>query len=387
MSDTIRNDRWVLVAAGLLVAGGLGYGVARLSGDRAGSDGVAEPSPGAGTAREVQMPDSYLELMNIAVEPVSVGDLAAEVQAPGTVVAATNGQAVVATRVPGILEKANRKLGDEVKAGEVLAVVASREAASIAADRATAESRLALARSVLKREQGLYSQKVTPRQDLEAAEAGLAAAEAEAARAQAAAVTAGVSNDGRTLSLTSPIAGRITSANAVVGAFLEPGTELFRVADPRFVLIEAAVPAAEARRIKAGVPALVTTGTGDALRATVASVTPTLSDETRAATATLSLEEGQPGPAPGEFVQVVIRSGATAATGIVVPEEAVQKIDGRDAVFVRTGDGFRIVPVVVGVRSGHRASIASGLGDGDRVATRNAFLLKAEATKGAGDDE
>ncbi len=387
MMDADRNSRWVLVAGALLVAGGLGFGLAQLTRDQASSDGTGNQAAAVGIARDLQMPESYLTLMNIAVEPVSVGDLGAEIQAPGAVVAATNGQATVTARAAGTLARVNRKLGDEVKAGEILAIVASREAAAMAAESAIARSRADLARSVLQREQRLYNQKVTPRQDLESAEAAFTAAEAEATRAQATAAAAGLSSDGRTLAVTSPIAGRVTSANAVVGTYVDPATELFRVADPRFVLIEAAVPASEARRIKAGDTARVTAGSGDPLQATVVSVTPTLSERTRSATATLSLAEEQAMPAPGELVQVVIKTSADGATGIVVPDEAVQKVDGHDAAFVRTENGFRVVPVVVGVRSGHRAAILSGLKAGDTVATRNAFLLKAEVAKGAEDEE
>ncbi len=387
MMDADRNSRWVLVAGALLVAGGLGFGLAQLTRDQASSDGTGNQAAAVGIARDLQMPESYLTLMNIAVEPVSVADLGAEIQAPGAVVAATNGQATVTARAAGTLARVNRKLGDEVKAGEILAIVASREAAAMAAESAIARSRADLARSVLQREQRLYNQKVTPRQDLESAEAAFAAAEAEATRAQATAAAAGLSSDGRTLAVTSPIAGRVTSANAVVGTYVDPATELFRVADPRFVLIEAAVPASEARRIKAGDTARVTAGSGDPLQATVVSVTPTINERTRSATATLSLAEEQPMPAPGELVQVVIKTGVAGATGIVVPDEAVQKIDGHDVAFVRTESGFRVAPVVVGVRSAHRAAILSGLMAGDTVATRNAFLLKAEVTKGAEDEE
>jgi cobalt-zinc-cadmium efflux system membrane fusion protein len=43
--------------------------------------------------------------------------------------------------------------------------------------------------------------------------------------------------------------------------------------------------------------------------------------------------------------------------------------------------------VLVGIRSGGSAQILSGARAGEQVATRNAFLLKAEMNKGAGDDE
>ena len=78
------------------------------------------------------------------------------------------------------------------------------------------------------------------------------------------------------------------------------------------------------------------------------------------------------------------RAGPSA---IVIPDEAVQNVDGRDVVFIRTAKGFVVQPVVVAARSAGRASIVSGLQAGQSVATRNAFLLKAELAKGSEDEE
>ena len=86
---------------------------------------------------------------------------------------------------------------------------------------------------------------------------------------------------------------------------------------------------------------------------------------------------------------VVVITPKVAASGaaIILPEDAIQNLDGRDVVFARTADGFRVQPVRVAARSGGRASVVSGLKPGDQVATRNAFLLKAEMGKGQDDDE
>ena len=75
------------------------------------------------------------------------------------------------------------------------------------------------------------------------------------------------------------------------------------------------------------------------------------------------------------------------AAGLTVPESAVQNMDGRDVLFVKTDQGFRARPVLIGARSGGIAQVISGVAAGDLVATRNAFLVKAEAKKNAGDDE
>ena len=70
---------------------------------------------------------------------------------------------------------------------------------------------------------------------------------------------------------------------------------------------------------------------------------------------------------------------------VVVPEAAVQRHDGRSAVFVREGERFYVREVTVG-RHGHVdgqrvVEIVDGLEAGARVATVNSFLVKAELEK------
>jgi cobalt-zinc-cadmium efflux system membrane fusion protein len=254
------------------------------------------------------------------------------------------------------------------------------------ADQSIAESKAALARSALAREQDLYNQRVTPRQDLERAQAELAVAEAEVKRTKEAAATAHVTSDGR-ISVTSPLAGKIISATAALGTFVQPESELFHIADSKFIQIEAAVTTTDAQRIAIGDPASIAIPSGGMLPAAVRSVSPVVNEQTRAATVVLSLTGAHESLSPGQIVQVTITPKASAPPGIVVPEEAVQNVGGRSVLFVRTADGFKIQPVVVGARSAGRVSIASGVNAGQTIATTNAFFLKAELGKGAGEEE
>ena len=83
-------------------------------------------------------------------------------------------------------------------------------------------------------------------------------------------------------------------------------------------------------------------------------------------------------------MRIFTRDGQ-ASGGVSVPEEAIQTVEGREVVFVRTATGFVPAPVMVGQRTAGRAQIISGLSAGQTVATRNAFLLKAAL--GAGEVE
>jgi cobalt-zinc-cadmium efflux system membrane fusion protein len=382
-SPEARNRRWVTTAAAAAVAAAAGFGIAKIT----SRPGAAPPAPAvaAGPAT-LQIEPAQIVAAGIVVQPIASGNLNAEIVAPASVASAPNGEAVVTAHAAGAVTHLTKRLGDPVRAGEVLALVESKDAAAIAAQRTSAEARANLARQTAARERRLYEQRGSPRQDVEQAQAELVAAEAEARGARNAAAAAHLTSDGRAVAVTSPLSGRITVQTAALGAFVQPETELFRVADPRFVQVQVQVTAADAARIAPGDPAVLAGPGGAALNAMVRSVTPALDPNTRAATVVLALS-GQTALTPGETLQARITPKAAAATGIVVPEEAIQNVDGRDAVFVRTAKGFRVQPVTVGSRGGGRASIVSGVKAGQSIATRNAFLLKAEFGKGAEDEE
>lgn len=384
----------VLLAVAIAGAAALGYFAA--SRPSSGSEGkTAEPAANAASApkadaAELKIPADYVKAANIGVETAAASDVRSELLLPAVVSAAPGAEAAVVSRANGTLVRVMRRLGDTVAAGDVLASIESLDAASMVSDRRVAQAKVDLARKTLAREKSLFDQGVTPRQALEAAQAELDVAEAEIQRATAVAGAARVGNDGRTLTIVSPIAGRVTSLSAIVGGHVSPDAELFRVAKPGAVQIEAPLTADDLRRVAVGDAATVLSRSGGPVPATVRGLTPGVSATTRAATVILVPNAGPGATAllAGEGVQVRLHARSSASQpGVAVPEEAVQNLDGRDVVFVRTPEGFRAQPVYVGTRSGGLAQIVSGLQASQQVATRNAFLLKAEAKKNAGDDE
>lgn len=384
----IPQDKRLLggVAAAVLVAAAGGFTVARWTTDtpvapatEGGKTEAAEPE--AAPSDTLVMSAEMMKSAGVATETVNPGGLAAEIVAQATVAPSPTGEAIVTARAGGAVTRVFKRLGDPVRRGETLAIVESRDAAQIAADRTAAAAKATLAQRNLARERYLYSQKVSPRVDLETAQAEAASAAAEARRASVAVGAANVTSDGRGVVVASPIGGRVTSENVSLGAFVQPETELFRVADPSQIQIEAAIGPADAQRLAPGDRATVDLPDGTTTSARVRAVTPTLSGETRAATAVLDVIGGRLQPGLALRVRLFPSRGGVSAA-IVVPEEAVQSLNGRDMVFVRTPKGFKATPVTTGQRSAGRIEIVSGLGAGQTIATKNAFLLKAELGKG-----
>lgn len=385
-----RTPTWVLVAGAAAVAGALGFSAAHwLAANNQPAAAAVSKSAAAGApaareaaALEVKIPADYLAGARIAVEPVTSGGLEAEILTAGTVVAPPNSEASIVARASGSINRVNRQLGDTVRAGEALAQVDSLEAATMAAERNVANARLDLARKTFARESSLFSQGVTPRQEMEAAQSALAVAQTEVQRASSVAIAAHVSADGKSVSVVSPIAGRITAHTAMLGGYVQPQTELFRVAGDGKLQVEASLPVADIGRVVIGDKATIIAAGGTPVAATVRSVTPTVSGSTRAATVVLTPVSSARQMVTGEGVQARLHV-SNGAAGMVVPEDAVQNVDGHDVLFVRTKDGFRVQPVLVGARSRGVAQIVSGVKAGELVATRNAFLVKADMIKSA----
>ena len=382
-----RDNRLIYGAALAVVLAALGgFGLARCTTDKPAAVAATAHEDEAAPPEDIKVTAQAIQSAGIGVTTINAGGLSSEILAQGTVVVTPGGQAILTARAAGAVTRIYKGLGDPVKAGEILALIESRDAGQISADRAGAKARATLAQLNLAREKSLYEQKVSPRIDYEQAQAEASAAQAELRRTDAAAGAAHVTGDGHSVAVVSPIAGRITGNTVTLGAFVQPETELFRVADPNLIQIEAAISAADTQRITAGDRAVIEMPDGAIIEARVRSVTPSLNAETRAATAVLDVVGGQ--IQPGLSVRARLFPAITSqSTAIVVPDEAVQSVNGRDVVFVRTKDGFTATPVTVGQRSAGRAEITGGLTSGQSIATRNAFYLKAELGKGAGEEE
>lgn len=384
LETTIDRKRLLVGAAvATLIIGSAGVMIGRT---------ILAPAPAsveAGEGEEERHVEGLVEMdakrataAGIVTDVAQAGTLGAEIIAQGVVASAPDGEAILTARADGAVVRITKGLGDAVGAGEAIAYLESRDAAAIAAERSTAAARATLARSTYERERRLFEAKVTARQDYEAARAALSEADAELRRAQSAASTSKVSADGGTLAVTSLIAGRITKADARLGAFVSAGTELFRVADPSRIQVNAAVLPADARRVAPGDRAVIELIGGETVGATVRSATPSLDPESKVATLVLTPDSGAQ-LTPGQGLRVrIIPQGAAATSTIGLPEEAVQSVEGREVVFVKTAKGFQAMNVTIGQRSAGRVEIIAGLKPGSVVATSGAFLLKAELGKG-----
>lgn len=114
-------------------------------------------------------------------------------------------------------------------------------------------------------------------------------------------------------------------------------------------------------------------------------VSPLLDKETRSARVVAALDNPDRVWRPGSFVTAAIAVDSRQVP-VAVPAAAVQTVDGRKVVFVRTPEGFEKRDVALGRRDDGIVEVMSGLSAGETIAASNTFPLKAELSK-PGDEE
>jgi cobalt-zinc-cadmium efflux system membrane fusion protein len=89
---------------------------------------------------------------------------------------------------------------------------------------------------------------------------------------------------------------------------------------------------------------------------------------------------------PGMFATAEISAGNSAKQAILIPSSAIQRFDGRPAVFLQQQDGsFTKRDLELGRGFGGNVEVKSGLKEGDPVVVAGAFTLKSELLKGEGE--
>ena len=322
----------------------------------------------------------------IEVTRPTVGGAAGAIELSATIEGDPQGVQVVSAALGGRLISLTRNLGQPVKRGDTLAIIESREAASLQAEVEAARARAALAQSNLRREQRLFAEKVSPEQDLITARtAATEAAIALRLAQQQLSATGGGGGGLNRIAIRAPISGQVIARSAILGQTVAADAELFRVADLSKVTIATSLLPADAGGVKPGARVEVT-APGRRQDARVTFVSPILDETTRLVPVIATIDNSSGQWRIGETVGASIIMPAGGDRTVTVPSTAVQMINDKPFVFVRTATGFQATAVTLGRTNGGQVTVTSGLSGTERIASTNSFTLKAELGKGGGMD-
>jgi len=356
------------------------FALTACGGAQAPAENHAEAEAGHGEEGIVTLTDQQIATTGIEIVSPTIGGNGGAIELPALLESDPNATRIVAATVPGRIVELRHNLGDSVRRGEALAVLESREAAGLQAEVQRALADAELARSTLKRDEALYVRGFRPLREVEISRATAKRAEValQLARQQLAA-SGGRGGSFNRIVIAAPISGQIIARTAVLGqnfAADAAETELFRIARLDRVTVKLSLPPAEAGRVRPGM-AVQITAPGRSQVARISFVSPALDPETRQVPVIATLDNRGGQWRAGEPVTASIQLPGGGGATIHVPSTAVQTVEGKTVVFVRTKEGFRAVPVTVGRQDGAMMVVTSGINGNERIAAANSFTLKS----------
>ena len=274
-------------------------------------------------------------------------------------------------------------VGQVVKAGTVLAQMASPDFGQAQADAARAAVDAQLTQKSLARQRELLAAGVIARKDFEQAEADAARAQAEVARAQARArLYGGAGSVNQQLGLVSTIGGIVVERN------LNPGQELrpdqsgvgvpapFVVSDPTSLWVQIDARERDVGSLKVGsqFELIVPTLPNEKFVGKVLASSDAIDPTTR--TIKVRGEVANPDRRLKAEMLATVRLERHLGGGLLIPASAVVLRGTEHVVFVQSGPGvFEPKDVKLSYQDSKLAVVSRGLEAGDKVVSENALLL------------
>ncbi|WP_342248041.1 efflux RND transporter periplasmic adaptor subunit [Pseudomonas sp. OTU2001] len=394
----MTNPRKIAILAATIAALGLGGlawtgNLGNASSTETRHDDHGEGSHGhdeeqAGEGHEEEAGKLHLSIAQIEAAGVQLADagpreLGTAISFPGEIRFDEDRTAHVVPRVPGVVESVQAELGQAVKRGEVLAVIASQQISDLRSEQQAAQRRLELARLTFQREQQLWQERISAEQDYLQARQVLQEAEIALVNARQKVAAVGPAGAGNRYELRAPFDAVVVEKHLTVGEVVDETSNAFTLSDLSRVWATFAVAPRDLDKVTTGRNVTVSApDLGARVEGKINYVGSLLGEQNRAATVRATLANPNGAWRPGLFVNVAV-SVERFNAAVVVPQSALQTWEEQTVVFARTEEGFEARPVTTGRRDAGQVEITTGLAAGTQVAAAGSFVLKSELGKGS----
>ena len=334
---------------------------------------------------KIELTDAQIKAASIGVDTASAANIKTAMLLPGEIRLNEDRTSHVVPRLAGVVESVNASLGQVVKKGQVLAVIASPTASEQRSELQTAQKRLMLAQTTYEREKKLWEQKVSAEQDYLQAKQALSEAEVAVANANQKLNALGLSTSSglNRIELRAPFDGIVIEKHLSLGEAVKEDAAVFTISDLSQVWAEINVPAKDLPLVRVGEKVTIKSTSFDAsATGTVAYVGSLIGEQTRTAKARVVLENPKGAWRPGLFVNVEVVSDEAAAP-VTISADAVQSVGEKPVVFLKVDGGFIAQPVKLGRSDGKRIEVLEGLKSGMSYASSGSFVVKSELGKGS----
>lgn len=310
----------------------------------------------------------------IRVNKITRGDIVSAIKISGTIRPAN--EVEIFTKAPGRVLKLNVDVGDQVKAGQVLAIIEHRELElALKAARAAlamAKSKRSAAKTDLDRSKDLLEDRAISQAYLEDSELkyDLAHAQVLASEAEAEMAAQRVQD----AHITSPITGTVMKRNASIGTMVSPTLMMFIVQDISRLILHTSVDKDSFAQLSKGTVAQLNLG-GEDVVGKVVTVSPSLDPQTRRALVEIDIDTQHKHLVPNMFVDGSIVLD-TRTNVLTLPYEGLVSYLDNVSVFKIVDGEVRKVNVTLGRSDNKRYEVLEGLEEGDIIAVTGLDRLK-----------
>jgi cobalt-zinc-cadmium efflux system membrane fusion protein len=301
----------------------------------------------------------------------------------------------IAPRVEGRIVSISARLGDQVRAGQVLARLDSPVLGEASLSLIQARSNYRIAQADFNRADLLNKEEIIPQKDFLKAKADLERASAELRVAESKLRLLGVSPQAEetvetTFPLVAPFAGTIIQQKATVGELSNPNEPLFTVANLSKVWVEANLTEPMLAKVKKGTKATVTVAAypGEVFVGKVTYISSVVNKDANTVAARIEINNEKGRLKPDMFATAVIDvktdssiSSAAPTQAIMVPDEAIVLLQGQPVVFVAHDGRYEQRAVELGDKLTGRTIVKSGLNVDEDVVISGTYELKARLLK------
>lgn len=364
---------------------------------------VAAGTAGAASMDTMTLSQTQIQHGNVQWSRASAGRDTRSTVLPGQIVPNEDLTARLGAPASGRIVDVRVRPGERIARGQLLVTIQSPEAIAAQANVAKARAgvtaltaRAAYADAARKRAERLLAISAIPRQDYDRAiaddeevHASLDQARSELQRAETTARQLGASDQsaaGQFL-IRSPIAGVVLSRSAVPGAVVDAGAPLVAITTPSQLWMSIAAPEQFAALFRIGAPLRFTVPAypADTFTARVDAVGAGLDPETRTLAVRGTVQNRGERLKPAMLASVLVQMVEPTPVALV-PQDAVQIVDGSPTVFLAEPNGTGGVrlarrTVQVGSRTGDRITVTRGLRPGDTIVTGGTIAVVAEFRK------
>lgn len=191
------------------------------------------------TSGELSLLKKQFKAAGMKVGDPSIVKFSNNVGASGLIEPALGGQAHITTIVPGRVSKIRHSIGDEVKKGEILFTLESREIIILQQEYAEAIHRVHLLQSEYDRQKALTEEKIMAKKEFLRTESEYNSALVQEASLKARLKLIHINpadvEEGKIVSelnVHAPISGKVSRQDLVLGQFVERSTTVMKIVDP-----------------------------------------------------------------------------------------------------------------------------------------------------------